>query len=113
MSDLFAHYPKKLLEEFKTYHHKNPHVYEEFKRLALEMAATGRKKYSSKCLINVLRWNMDLRTNGDVFKINDKFQSIYGRMFVHNHPEFADFFEFRVRENSGAPSHEEKRRTGL
>jgi hypothetical protein len=111
LSFLFDHYPKKLLQDFDLYHQKNPHVYEEFSRLAKSMYATGRTKYSSKCLINVLRWNMDLRTTGDVFKINDKFQSIYGRLFVKNNPEYIDFFEFRIRENNGTPSKQERERT--
>lgn len=108
---LFDHYPKELLAEFKIFHAKNPHIYEEFGKLARQMKATGRKKYSSKAIINVLRWNMDLRSQGDVFKINDKFQSIYGRLFAYHNPEFLEFFEFRIRSNSGVPSEEETLRT--
>lgn len=107
---LFDHYPANVLSDFKKFHAKNPHVYNEFKALAFEMKATGRTKYSSKMIINVLRWRMDMKSKGDVFKINDKFQSIYARMFVYNHPEFMTFFEFRVRDCSGRPSREEKSR---
>lgn len=110
LPELFQHYPKKLLEEFKVFHKNNPDIYEEFGRLAHRMKTTGRKKYSSKMIINVLRWERDLRTTGDVFKINDKFQSIYGRLFVYHNPEFKDFFEFRVRECRGIPSEEERKR---
>lgn len=110
--DLFSHYPRTLLEQFKKYHEQNPHVYEEFGRLAYQMKKTGRRKYSSKMIINVLRWNMDLRTEGDVFKINDKFQSIYGRLFVYHNPDFEDFFEFRIRKNMGLRSKEEIERLG-
>lgn len=99
MSDpkLFDHYPKKVIEDFKVFHKNNPHIYREFVLLAREMRATGRKRYSSKMIINVLRWRMDLRTTGDEYKINDRFQSIYGRLFVHRNPSFKDFFEFRIR----------------
>lgn len=95
--DLFGHYPENVLEDFKRFHKDNPHVYQEFDKLARQMRKTGRKRYSSKMIINVLRWNMDLRTEGDEFKINDRFQSIYGRLFVYNNPEYEDFFEFRIR----------------
>lgn len=94
---LFSHYPPVLLRRFKIYHSQNPHIYEEFEKLAFEMKATGRRKYSSKMIINVLRWRMDLKTIHTDFKISDCFQSIYGRLFVYNNPDFIDFFEFRVR----------------
>ncbi len=98
--EFFSHYDPKTLREFKVYHAENPHVYEEFKALAFEIRRTGRTKYSSKTIICVLRYRQDLRTTGNEFKINDKFQSIYGRLLAYYHPEFEDFFEFRVRENA-------------
>lgn len=94
----FSHYSKNTLEEFKKFHKDNPHIYEEFKKLAYRMKKTGRKKYSSKMIINVLRWESDLRSSGDEFKINDKFQSIYGRLLAYQDPSFEEFFEFRIRE---------------
>lgn len=93
----FGHYDPKTLADFKKFHAANPHVYDRFKELAFEMKETGRKKYSSKMIINVLRWESDLKTTDKEFKINDKFQSIYGRLLVWNHPEFDGFFEFRTR----------------
>lgn len=110
---LFEHYPKDLLDDFKEYHAKNPHVYKMFCEFTWRIKATGRTKYSSKMIINAIRWETDLSTTGDVFKINDKFQSIYGRLFVYHNPEFLDFFEFRIRENYNAPSFEEKKRKEL
>jgi hypothetical protein len=95
----FSHYSKKTLEDFKKFHKENPHIYEEFKKLAYRMKGTGRKKYSSKMIINVLRWESDLGSTGDEFKINDKFQSIYGRLLAYQDSTFEDFFEFRIREN--------------
>ena len=95
--ELFGHYPKKTIQGFVDFHRANPHVYEEFKRLAFKMRTSGRKKYSSKMIINVIRWNIDLTTTGDEFKINDRYQSLYGRYLILHHPEFEDFFELRVR----------------
>ena len=93
---LFEGYSEKTIKEFAAYHRENPHIYEGFKRLAFEMRSTGRTKYSSKLIINVLRWETDLRARGDVeFKISDRFQSMYGRLLAYHHPEFEDFFNFR------------------
>jgi hypothetical protein len=93
----FSHYSKKTLDDFKKFHANNPHIYEEFKKLAYRMKETGRRKYSSKMIINVLRWETDLRSDGDEFKINDRFQSIYGRLLAYHDPIFEEFFEFRIR----------------
>ena len=96
-SNLFAHYPEELKQAFKKYHKDNPHIYKRFCELAKRMKATGRKYYSSKMLINVIRWETDLAGN-DEFKINDKYQSFYGRLLVHHDPSFDGFFQFRERE---------------
>lgn len=48
-------------------------------------------------LINVIRWETEL-TGNDEFKINDKYQSFYGRLLVYNDPSFDGFFQFRERE---------------
>lgn len=103
----FGHYKQATLKAFKNFHRENPHVYKRFKELAYQMQRTGRKKYSSKLIINVMRWEADLKTKGKVFKINDRFQSLYGRLLAYNDPTFETFFEFRVREHSGNPKTEE------
>lgn len=97
IDEYFSHYKPETLDKFKVFHFENPHVYERFKKLAFDMKSSGRKKYSSKMIINVIRWENDLVTTGEDFKINDAYQSIYGRLLAYHHPEFEDFFEFRIR----------------
>jgi len=108
---LFGHYPRHLLDAFKKFHKNNPHIYKEFCHLARKIRETGREKYSAKMIINVIRWNHDINSKGDSFKVNDKFQSLYGRLFVYNNPEYLDFFNFRNRDCAGSISPEEHRRT--
>lgn len=110
MTDLFDHYPKASLERFKKYHAENPQVYEKFRELAIEMRANGRRKYSAEIIINVMRWHFDLKTKGDVFEINNDFKSIYARLLVYHHPEFASFFEFRKVRAKGIKSDEQRER---
>ena len=98
MTELFGHYSKETFKGFAAFHRDNPHIYEEFKLLAIEMRETGRKKYSSKMIINVLRWNIDIRTDTEEeFKINDRYQSLYGRLMIYHHEEYESFFELRIR----------------
>lgn len=109
--NLFSRYPEKTLKRFKDFHFKNPHVYQEFKKLAFQMRKTGRTRYSAETIVNVLRWHTDLKTTGDVFEINNDFRSIYCRLLVYNHPEFDGFFEFRSEaKNKGIKSTEQKTR---
>lgn len=96
----FGHYKRSTLDAFKKFHRENPHIYKRFRELAHQMFSTGRKKYSSKLIINVMRWESDLSTNSKPFKINDRFQSLYGRVLAWKEPKFRDWFEFRVREHS-------------
>lgn len=96
-SRLLNHYSDKLLRDFWTYHETNPHIYERFVELAMRMRSSGRKYYSSKMIITVIRWETDLIGKGDEFKINDRFQSLYGRLLAIECAEFEDFFRFRVR----------------
>lgn len=108
--ELFEHYPERTITRFKKFHAENPDVYREFKRLAFQMKATGRSKYSAHAIIEVIRWHRDLTTTGDVFKINNDFRSIYVRLLIYHHPEFREFFELRVMKNKGVKSEEQRLR---
>ena len=107
---MFDRYPQTMKDRFKKFHSENPHVYEEFKRLAFKMKATGRTKYSATAIVNVLRWETDLKTKGDVFQINNDFISIYVRLIIWRYPEMVDFFELREMPNRGIKSAEQRER---
>lgn len=109
MSPLFEGYPQKVLERFKAWHLLNPHVYQEFVRLAVMMKAR-RSKYSARTIIEKMRWDFDIQTTGDVFEINGDFVPLYVRLLIHNRPEFAGFFELREVRSRGAFSEEQHRR---
>lgn len=109
--ELFDRYPKSTLDRFKKFHAANPSVYEEFERLAVEMRSTGRTKYSAETIVNVIRWHRDLKTEGDVFEINNDFRSIYVRLLIYRRPEFLGFFELRQQApNRGKKSEEQFQR---
>lgn len=93
----FSRYSKETKEAFTEYHKNHPHIYSEFKKLSYKMLATGRKRYSAKMIINVLRWESDLRAVGEEFKVTDRFQSMYARMLAFHDPQFEDFFEFHSK----------------
>jgi hypothetical protein len=59
------------------------------------MRRTGRKKYSAWTIINKIRWDRDIRTDGDVFKINNDFIALYARKLIDEDSRFDGFFELR------------------
>jgi alpha-acetolactate decarboxylase len=93
--ELFGHFPKKLLDRFKKYHAANPHVYDAFVEFARQMKSAGHNKYSASAIIQRIRWEMDIKTTGKPFKIDDSFTPIYGRLADYQHPDLRKFFGFR------------------
>lgn len=100
-------------QSFEDYHAKYPEVYEHFIRLAFKAIRSGKDKISAKMIINVIRWEIFIKTknaplkdspptlfeqgNPDKkeFKINDAYQSRYARLFIKDFPQHADKFEVR------------------
>ena len=75
---------------------KNEHIYKAFKVEAIRMGLTGRKRYSARTIIEVLRWNSDLRDNEVTFKINDHYTPGMARLFMNEYGgRFPEFFELR------------------
>lgn len=109
-ADLFGEYPRAVLERFKDFHRDNPHVYERFREHARQMRAAGWGRYSARTIFEVMRWNENLRTRGDAFKVNDDHIPIYARLLIYHHPEFADFFELRKVRSRGRKSEEQRDR---
>ena len=92
---IFNRYSSSTKHNFAKFHSSNPDVYKIFADLARKMKNSGKKKYSAETLVNVIRWEKDLVTYGDRFKINNNYRSIYARMFVYFNPKFKGFFEMR------------------
>lgn len=90
--DLMDPYP----EGFWHWLSKNDHVYRAFKVEAIRMALTGRKRYSARTIVEVMRWNSDLRDHEVTFKLNDHYTPGMARLFMNEYGErFPGFFELR------------------
>lgn len=92
---IFQDIDDQLLQKFKVFHIENPDIYATFRRYALKIKQTGRKKYSGWTIINAIRWDHDIKTSGDVFKINNDFIALYTRLLIFHEPSFEGFFELR------------------
>ena len=82
-------------ERFEAFHAQNPQVYAAYRSVALQMVRSGVKQYGISGLTEILRWQFAIQTQGDSFKINNSFRSLYARMLAKNEPELEGFFELR------------------
>lgn len=89
-------FDKTVNDKFNEFDRANPKVYELFKAKVFEAIRRGKKKTSSKMIINLIRWTYYLETDSDdQFKINDIYTSHYSRKFIREFPEHSHIFEFR------------------
>lgn len=87
---------KTIREAFVAFHALNPHVYQRFKDIVFRLIERGRKRYSSKTILCVVRFQRDMETQSDEeYRINDAFTAEYARLFIVDFPQHKDFFEFR------------------
>lgn len=88
-----SHHHKK---EWWEYHRANPHIYALFDQLTKKALDAGRTHYSSRAIIEVIRWNYNIVTkSNDDFKINDHYTAYYARYFMHLNPMHEGFFHLR------------------
>ena len=99
----FSHYPEDVLKRFKAFHSENPHVFSEFEFLARQMRQAGQKQYSAQAIIYRMRWDHDLKTTGEPFKITNDFTSIYARLLCWKYPDFEGFFKMHNQGKSVKP----------
>lgn len=94
--DLFAG-EAKVYERFKLFHETNPSVYLLFEKFARELIEKGHKRVGARMIIERIRWECAVSSakDADGFKINNMFIAHYARLFIRNHPQYREFFEFR------------------
>lgn len=78
----------------------NQHVYDRFEELALSMARNGRKHYSARAILHVIRWETHLRDSDSTFKVNNNYTPGMARLFNEKHGEKYPNF-FRCRDSRG------------
>jgi len=90
---------RKRLEDRKQkwwgWHKDNPKVWEKFEEYTFDAINSGRKHYSHWAIINRIRWNKEIETQGGEFKISNDYICFYARLFHAKHPEHKDFFKLK------------------
>lgn len=86
---------------FTAFHQANPHVWARFEELANGIAVK-RNHYSHDTIISVIRFEGDLQTTGNPFKIANEAKAFYGRWWMHKHGARKPKF-FRLKRMQGEP----------
>ena len=74
----------------------NRHIYQNFVRLAKRMQRAGRTRYGAKGIVEVLRWDTNLKQRGEPeLKINNNYTSGLARLAMLEHPDLKGFFQCR------------------
>lgn len=82
-------------EQFDEFHRLNPSVLDNLERLTADYLRRGRQRVGIGMLFEVLRWQHDLATSGDPFKLNNNYRSRYVRLMLARHPEWEAAFQTR------------------
>ena len=94
--ELYEGANKKLLRKFIGNDMENPELYEVLCRFANQALASGITHLSMKLLYARARWYADCETEGEEFKLNDHYRSLYARKLICEYPEkFDGFFVLR------------------
>ena len=82
-------------ERFNHFHENNPLVYDLFKKFTFEVIEKGFTKWSADAIMHRVRWETNIVTDDQQFKINNNYVAFYARLFMSEYPEYAGFFEIR------------------
>lgn len=80
---------------FEDFDKRNPQVYKQLVKLARELHHRGHKKIGIQMLIEVVRWQSLIRTEGDDFKINNNFGARYARKIMTENSDLDGIFDTR------------------
>jgi hypothetical protein len=82
------------VEAFFAFHRANPQVWVEFEKIALQLAASGAKRWGGMAVLNVIRFQRQIEKRGE-FRVNNNHEPMYVRAFDILHPEHEGLFEKR------------------
>ena len=88
---------RSIYKDFLHFNSAYPQVYLLFEKFALQLIHAGKTKLGAKMILERIRWEITTGSKDEEgFKINNNFTAYYSRWFIRNHPQYKEFFEFRV-----------------
>lgn len=74
------------------WHRENPAFFELFEQFTKEAIRAGHTQLSGWLIINRVRWETDVVTTGDKYKISNNYVALFARLFMIKYPEYIGFF---------------------
>ena len=90
-------------EKFVRFHNKNPHVYHLFNKYAVEAFLAGNKKFSHWLIMNRIRWDSLVKTDGAKYKIPNEHIAFYARLWMKRTPYDVGHDFFTLKRMKGEP----------
>lgn len=87
--------PQETIDRFFAYHKKNPQIWVEFEKLAVEAWNAGAQSWGAKGIGEVLRWRISIERKEE-FKICNSFLAYYARIFILKHPYANGLFKLKT-----------------
>tara|TARA_S200002703_G_C3770242_1_gene237139 strand:+ start:254 stop:544 length:291 start_codon:yes stop_codon:yes gene_type:complete len=81
-----------LMNRFNNFNRDNPEVYELFKRFTFQAINKGHTRLSAWMIANRIRWETQIETVNDDYKIGNDYIALYSRKFMKDYPEHDGFF---------------------
>lgn len=85
----------KFESDFLVFHRSNPLIYWMIFDFAFEWLRSGRGICGIHLLTERVRWEMYVKTSGDVFKLNNNTCAYYARLLWELEPSLRSLFKFR------------------
>ena len=87
--------------KFRKFHFANPHIYQTFSIYSWDAAKAGHKVFSHWLIMNRIRWDSLIQTDGEKYKIPNEYIAFYARMFMIRYPQLGAFF--KIKRMKGEP----------
>ena len=84
-----------LMNRFNNFNRDNPEVYELFKRFTFQAINRGHTRLSAWMIANRIRWETQIETVNDDYKISNDYIALYSRKFMKDYPEHDGFFRIK------------------
>ena len=75
-----------------TWHNRNPQFFTLFERFTNEAISRGHNNLSGWLIANRVRWETNIVTRGNEYKIKNDFIALFARLFMVRHQQYIGFF---------------------
>lgn len=89
------------ISDFFVFHTSHPEIYRLFCQIAFEKRRKGYNKYSSKAIIEEIRWQ-----SGTKVDISNSYTAFYARMFMAEYPSMKGLFKVNFSRADSVPDYQ-------